>query len=1071
MKLNFSKYNFVEDDVSSLTSSGLPNKVRDSLPRLLRLRQRGIALVITLILLAVTLVMAVAFLAISRRERGSVTTTTDTATARLAADSALANAEAQIIANVFSTTNPYNFGLIVSTNYINYAGYDSSVSGYDPTNVNYDYLAANGSALNQNEFLQNVANLFYSPRPPVFIVTNSQTGASDFRYYLDLNRDGRFEASGVVPNVELNAGGQAFTNGTTFEIGDPQWIGVLAQPDAPHSADNQFVSRYAFIAMPIGNTLDLNYIHNQTHDTVGNRRLNPASDEFFRNQGVGSWEINLAAFLADLNTNEWLPTIPPNNGYYSYNEPINYNTGRAFDDARALLAYRYGNQYSSLAAANNYFANLVNYPSNVDLYSDGPLQTNEDADESIFSDTRNLPWAGAANPTNYFSMQDLFDPDKTEMNILSPGFVEHLQQATANSPSTYDRYTFYRLLSQLGTDSSPETDKINLNYSNAVVSYDGNGIPTSITIIPNAETNLVPWLPINFFTAAANQMLLTYTANWFKENPTNYLETYYGIIPQGYLDASGIGVTNVQYFGQTNQIPAFGITNIPVYVNGQFVYSSAVNRILQLAANIYDATTRTNFGMDYPSVFRPTFWVTNQSGYKNVYINGYEMPSVQPPFNVLHLPPPLDQPVDVTSLNFGVIAGNLPGRNVYGVPWIIGAKKGFPNFNEFSMNTVVQMTRKLEIGRQSTNTPPVFTRTNQMYVFRINNSLGVECWNSYTNPYLNQVQIFVQDTNTVAIMVSNVITSATANIYSTSYSGPISTNVSIWPGSTWVFPFVGSGLDPDVPSPFIIPLNINVLALTNSVYRFGEPFLGYTVPGFIPVAANSGWENIAPPLSPLPQMFLLMTNRLQVVMLDGRHIIDYVQFSGPDRDLNLTSIIQTNGTGASYANMFSTALGGNNIPWGVISQFQVSEGDDYNNSQDWDDSKKNDEILGFSQFMGVKPFGVAANFTISDPNVYNSYATNLLVQVPFTPTITIGDYTSWQANDPLVHYLASDLNFSGTETSGLTTGIQKSELNGTNMTAVLPDLGTVNERYKPWYLGDNADQITGNQIAYKDPLM
>ena len=58
--------------------------------------------------------MAVAFLAIGRRERNSVTTTTDTATARLAADAALANAEAQIIARILSAKNPYNFGLLVS---------------------------------------------------------------------------------------------------------------------------------------------------------------------------------------------------------------------------------------------------------------------------------------------------------------------------------------------------------------------------------------------------------------------------------------------------------------------------------------------------------------------------------------------------------------------------------------------------------------------------------------------------------------------------------------------------------------------------------------------------------------------------------------------------------------------------------------------------------------------------------------------------------------------------------------------------------------------------------------------
>ncbi len=79
--------------------------------------QRGVALVLTLILLSVALVMTLAFLAISGREQGSVTTQTDTATTRLAADAGLAAAEAQIAANILSTTNPYSFGLIVSTNY------------------------------------------------------------------------------------------------------------------------------------------------------------------------------------------------------------------------------------------------------------------------------------------------------------------------------------------------------------------------------------------------------------------------------------------------------------------------------------------------------------------------------------------------------------------------------------------------------------------------------------------------------------------------------------------------------------------------------------------------------------------------------------------------------------------------------------------------------------------------------------------------------------------------------------------------------------------------------------------
>src|ERR1035437_9865352 len=59
-------------------------------------QSQGMALVITLIMLSVTLVMAVAFLALAKRERGSVTTAAETTTARLAADSALNAAQAQI---------------------------------------------------------------------------------------------------------------------------------------------------------------------------------------------------------------------------------------------------------------------------------------------------------------------------------------------------------------------------------------------------------------------------------------------------------------------------------------------------------------------------------------------------------------------------------------------------------------------------------------------------------------------------------------------------------------------------------------------------------------------------------------------------------------------------------------------------------------------------------------------------------------------------------------------------------------------------------------------------------------
>src|SRR6185436_12488015 len=114
---------------------------------ILKLRsRRGVALVITLVMLSVITFMAVTFLVLSRRERNAVSTMTDQTMARDAAVSAVDRAELQLIANILAQTNDQAVDLIVSTNYYNANGYDAAApvtaSGYNPTNVNYDHLAA-----------------------------------------------------------------------------------------------------------------------------------------------------------------------------------------------------------------------------------------------------------------------------------------------------------------------------------------------------------------------------------------------------------------------------------------------------------------------------------------------------------------------------------------------------------------------------------------------------------------------------------------------------------------------------------------------------------------------------------------------------------------------------------------------------------------------------------------------------------------------------------------------------------------------------------------------------------------
>ena len=88
--------------------------------------------------------------------------------------------------------------------------------------------------------------------------------------------------------------------------------------------------------------------------------------------------------------------------------------------------------------------------------------------------TAKEPWSGSDSTNHYFHVSDFFDPSKlgngagTFTNRL--GLAGSAQFASGLRP-TYDRYTFYRMLDQLGSDSAPDDGKLNLNYSNAVVSY------------------------------------------------------------------------------------------------------------------------------------------------------------------------------------------------------------------------------------------------------------------------------------------------------------------------------------------------------------------------------------------------------------------------------------------------------------------------------------------------------------------------------------------------------------------------------------------------------------------------
>ena len=189
---------------------------------------------------------------------------------------ALARAQSQIIARMMAHDDLLNYDYMVSRNFINPSGFtNGSPNAY---NVNYDFdsTGAPMSPTNNNgaNWAQNIANLFFDPRPPVFIKTNANpVFPADFRFWVDLNRNGRFETNGYLLAIQEN--GQPTPNGsvgflTNYFNGEPEWIGVLQYPEYPHSATNRFIGRYAYIVLPIGKTLDFNFIHNFSKSAILN---------------------------------------------------------------------------------------------------------------------------------------------------------------------------------------------------------------------------------------------------------------------------------------------------------------------------------------------------------------------------------------------------------------------------------------------------------------------------------------------------------------------------------------------------------------------------------------------------------------------------------------------------------------------------------------------------------------------------------------------------------------------------------------------------------------------------------
>jgi hypothetical protein len=981
--------------------------------------QRGVALVVTLLMLSVITFLAVAFLALTSRERQSVTLTLTQSEAKLMADAGLARAEAEIAAAIKRKTNILGAAMLVSRSYQNPLAFNSGTAGI--TNVNYQTVGAKG------DYLQMLANLYYDPRLPVFIKTN-QNGPLDFRFFVDFNRNGRFDTNGLQPDLDRN-GRVILTNSVEKWVdlpGDPEFIGLLERSASTHSGTNRAVGRFAYMVLPVGQSLDLNTMHNYSK---GNRTgsfpppmlASMPGDGFNRNQGVGAYEINYAGLLMDLSSNTYSTVA------YQF-QSANYgaaNRGTAFNDASALLRYRYANNFRNLGNVLTNFGpagSLVSQRAQfafehdgVDSYAKnrrGPLTSTD----RPWYDVASEPWAGSRNPVEIRDTQELLDPNK-----FGAPFVNHLKQMGASS-ATEDRHGLYRLLSQVNVGVPPALEgRINLNYTND---------PTVNTF----SSTYVNWDPLVFFTNVADRLIkMSLTTN----------------------NATG------QIFFEGNPVSTnFGIANIPVYPATNNLYSAGLHRLLQVAANLYDATT-TNLA---PSVFRPVFVVDNFGG---LNIRGYVAvtnAAILTPGNIGQLAEMAPESVVAKAAKNQVLDRLI----VFGVPMVVGVKKGLPNFNEVQFLSRFRLQRKLEFWKKNVNQTSA-SLTNQTLLSDMSNEIAVELWNSYTNGYPRPVTVYCTNVSTTTIFARNFVGDVprTALAFSTNIGRTI-TMSTLGPGSMGYW----------AGGEFKIPLQTNMVALPSSVYDFTrKEFMGL------------GWTNnpnghFRDTTLATPIFTVLVTNRLRITIVDNGpalgdafnpnningKVLDYV---------SLEMVYQTNMTAALNGRDPNTAGANSPSMWdvngGIQRQVEINLGqlqpDPLSGDPDWSvvnttQGERDKAANGLAVFLG-RP---------QNPNYpANSLRPEIIYQkAAYDALGTFAGVWGWSANDPLVHYTRADLedpiDRKPLEFSRLK-GSQLSGLTLTKLNAQLPTLtlGKQNTRYLPWSDEDIKPYVQA--AAFKDPMV
>ncbi len=421
--------------------------------------------------------------------------------------------------------------------------------------------------------------------------------------------------------------------------------------------------------------------------------------------------------------------------------------------------------------------------------------------------------------------------------------------------------------------------------------------------------------------------------------------------------------TPLEFF--TNQANAllqaefgFGVTNIPVCstTNPAIGYSASVHYLLQSTANDYDATTpATNF----PSVFRPVFsWQAD-----TLFIVGYTCVTTD----------------FYAQISCGFKAITDPtitaNDNVWGIPWVVGAKGQTPAFNEYCYSSAVIVERDLlfvrypavPAGQYDIYRPPQYT--NQFYIMSISNIFGAEAWNFYPATF----------TNSVTLVVSNQVSVTMTNNYN------FGTNMVFNAATNWT-------IDSWPAGGFMIPLFTNTTSLPFSYWSESTgQFVTLSAPnGFLASDfQQTGW--------PVHDWTLNITNNLMYALVDNEtgHVLDFVNLGAFGSSLNINQTL---------ANVFSEP------PFNV---WTVAPATDAPNSP-MSEGALNQIVIGMEESLEFLDslLGLSGGYP-SSVGIFSAPAGAPGVpggQLPISPAYaSFIQSCSWQAGNPMVHYSVGDL--------------------------------------------------------------